>query len=405
MRKNGVNRELRVIAGGVCAPNGFKANGIHCGIAKAEKKDLALIAAERRCPTACVFAVNSLQSATATVTKKHIKNGLAQGILVNSGTANVFVESGEKLAEKACRLLAQYSDIDATDTVIASTGKVQDGLTLAPFADGMRELYKGLTDTDEGSLYAAQAIADEEGEAKQFSYAFDLGAFSCKIGGIYKGNMRVCPNMATTLVFLTTDVNISSEMLQKALSASVRDSMNMLCVDGISSPNDTVCIMANGKAGNYRISGEDTEYEKFVYILREVLISVCCRLAKDGDGQKRLFTCKVAGAKSKQIARLAAKQLLNAQSVKQMLLTGNVDAEGILYLLTSTAEDLHYPSLRISFATETEQLVVFEDGIAFEVDKNHLQKLMEEDEIGIVAEIGKGNYSAMAFGCLSPKLL
>ena len=254
MRKNAVNREVREIPGGVCAPSGFKASGVHGGFTSdEEKKDLALVIAERRCPVAYAFSVNSKQNPSAAVSKKHAKRGLARGVLINSGIANTYQREGEWIAEKVCRVLASCSDIEVNDILLASTGKVGVPLSLEPFERGLPALVKGLEASEIGSFSAAEAIMTSDKAPRQVSFSFDLGDIPCKIGAIFKGSARVCPNMATMLVIITCDICITPEILQRALSSAVKDTFNMICVDGISSPNDTVYLFANGKAGNSRI--------------------------------------------------------------------------------------------------------------------------------------------------------
>lgn len=398
MRKNGVNRELREIKGGVCAPGVFRANGIHCGLKQGEEPDLAMIVADKRCPTACVFSVDSRQSAPVCVSRKHLKNGVARAIVANSGIANVFLPNGEQLAEKVCRTVAKYTDIDACETLIASTGRVGRSLSLQPFEEGIPALCQGLSASEEGSWKAACAIVTTDAEPKQLAYEFDLGDIPCKIGAIFKGNTRVCPNMATLLAFLTTNVNISSEMLQKALSATVKDTFDLLWLDGISSPNDTVCIMANGRAGNYKISCADSEYVKFVYALREVLTEICRRIVADGNEENSAFLCKVTGARSKQSAREIAKRVVGAEIIKKMLLQGESDVESVLYTVHSVASEIDFSKIRICLENGSGSLVLFEDGRTLPTKKEHLQRFTEGKELCLCVELGAGNYAATAFG-------
>lgn len=404
MRKNGVNRELREIDGGICAPAGFRANGIHCGFAADEnKKDLALVVADRRCPTACVFSSKSKASGPASTTKRHLKYGLARAILVNSGVANVFLPEGERLAEMACRALAARSDIDCNDTVIASTGAVGKPISLSTFEGGLKPLVQGLQATHEGSLAAAEAIMTTDSFPKHAAFSFDLGDFPCKIGALFKGNLHVSPNMATTLIFLTTDVNISSEMLQKALSMCVKDTVNLLACDGAPSPNDMVCIMANGKAGNYKISCDDTEFSKFTFALRKVLFEICRRLARDCDQDGRVFTCKVLGAKSQQVACAVAKTVVNSYAIRRAILQGESGAERILYVLNSVADNASCSKLQISLAGEDCSYVLCEDDALMNIDKMHLLRVLQGEEIALKIDLNDGNYGATSVGCLSLK--
>ncbi|MBE7080836.1 MAG: hypothetical protein E7371_06335 [Clostridiales bacterium] len=404
MRKNGVNRELREIAGGICAPAGFRANGMHAGFtADPNKKDLALVVADRRCPTACVFSAQSEQSGPACSSKRHVKKGLARAILVNSGVANVFMPNGERLAELACRALAARSDIDANDTVIASTGKIGEEITLTPFENNLRALFQGLEATEEGSHRAAEAIMTTDSYPKHAAFAFDLGDFPCKIGAIFKGNVRVAPNMATTLIFLTTDVNISSEMLQKALHLTVKDTVNLLCGDGISSPNDTVCIMANGKAGNYKISCEDTEFAKFTVALRKTLAEICRRIAKDCDKENKLFTCKVSGAKSQPVACAVAKNLVNSYRVRQRILQNQLDVESILYAICEGASDARFHHAQIALQGNGEEYILYEENGILPITGENLSRLTAGEEVTLSVSLHDGNYTATAFGCLEAK--
>lgn len=404
MRKNGVNRELREIPGGICAPVGFRANGIHAGFTNnPDKKDLALVVADRRCPTACVFSVNSQQSGPACASKRHVKKGLARAILVNSGIANVFLPDGERLAELACRALAARSDVDANDTVIASTGKIGGEMPLAPFETALRPLVQGLECTEEASLRAAEAMMTTDSYPKHTAFAFDLGDFPCKIGVLFKGSTRVAPNMATTLIFLTTDVNISSEMLQKALHLTVKDTVNLLCGDGISSPNDTVCIMANGKAGNYKISVEDTEFAKFTVALKKALSEICCRIARDCDGENKLFTCKVTGAKSQPVAHAVARNVVASPKIRQAIEEGRLDVESILYGICEGASDAHFNGLQIALQGNGAEYIIYEENGVLPISGENLSRLKDGDTVTMQISMQDGNYTATAFGCLTLK--
>ena len=404
MRKNGVNRELKEISGGICAPVGFRANGVHCGFTDDEnKKDLALIVADRRCPTACVYSDGYKSSGPALTTKRHLKYGLARAILVNSGVANLFIPKGEWLAEMACRALAACSDIDCNDTLIASTGVIGLPIALETFEKGLRPLVQGLQANEEGSLAAAEAIITTDSYPKHTAFSFDLGDFPCKIGALFKGNVHVCPNMATTLVFLTTDVNISPEMLQKALSLCVRDTLNLLVGDGTASPNDMVCIMANGKAGNYKISREDTEFSKFTFALRKALMEICRRLVADCDKDGRIFTCKVSGATSMQAARAMAKNIVSSHNIRRAVLQGESDVESILYAINSATDTFRFTDMQIALESEDKSYVLYEENIVIRLDKSHLIHLLDGKDITVKIRLTDGNYSATAVGCLAPK--
>lgn len=397
MRKNGVDRELREISGGVCAPEGFKANGIFCGVGEIGKNDLALIVSEKRCPTACVYSGAARKGAPVLVTKKHLENpytgGYARAVLVNSGVANVFAPDGERLAESVCRALERVSGIPAAETVICSTGKIGKPLSVEPFEKGVGKLYDGLSGTEEKSLEAVRAIMTTDAEEKQFAYAFMLGDYPCKIGAICKGGEHVCPNMATMLAIVTTDVRITPEMLQRALSAETRETLGLLNVDGTGSPNDTVCIMANGRAGNSTIDRADTEYRKFCLALRGVLTRIALALATDGGAKALCFG--VSGARSKQSARALAKRLAGSEALKRGIRKGEIDIESVLFaaLEEERAE-------RISVRDGKGEIVVWEDGRRMSHSEETGKRIAETSVVEICLKLCDGNYGATAYGRL-----
>ena len=400
-RKNGVNRELVPIEGGVCAPQGFKACGVTCGISLEGKPDFAMIVSDKRCPTACVYSTSSQVGAPIEVTKYHLQrsNGLAQAIIVNSGYANVFMDDGAKLINDVCLFIERKMHISVDETVIASTGKIGGRLRLQNFEYGVLQVSEKLAASHENSLRAAEAIMTTDRYPKQASYSFELGDYVCKIGAIFKGNTNVGPNMATTLAFLTTDVNITPAALQKALSTAVRDTFNLLTIDGISSPNDTVCIMANGKAGNYVVSGEDSEYQKFVYALRSVLFEICRKIAADGDGSKRVMLCSVKGAQSKQTARILALAIANSNKIKQELSAFQPNAESILYTLLGAGEEVSADRVRIEVSSARGRIVLFADGMTTLYGADYARELLSASEIEICISFIEGNFATTAISC------
>ena len=411
MRKNGVDRELRPILGGVCAPEGFSANAVSCGFStfasdaeRATKNDLALIVAEKVCPTACIYSTATMQGSPIAVTKKHLKNNRAQAILVNSGVANVFQENGEKLAEAVCKELSKRSKIDIEDIVIASTGKIGEKLTEQPFFEGIPSLLEELAATDEKSRAVVEAIRTTDGVAQQLSYEFYIGDVVCRIGAVFKGNACTCPNMATTLAFITTDVNITSAMLQRALSAEVKDSFNLLNLDNVASPNDMVCIMANGRAGNYQIGATDSEYKKFCYTLHEVAKEICLTIASgvsaDGTKNGKTFICKAAGGKSKQIVRGIAKRLVGSDTLKKCL-TGNKAAlESMIFAVVDGANGADTSSMEICVSSENGNVTVCEDGKPLLYSTMAMERIIQAGTVTLRVDFKEGNYAAEAFGRL-----
>ncbi|MBE7100670.1 MAG: hypothetical protein E7364_03555 [Clostridiales bacterium] len=397
MRKNAINRELREISGGVCAPSGFQANAISCGIRPNGALDLALIATDRRCAAAGVYSTASMQGEPVLVTKKHLKRGYASAILANGGIANVYVDGKGTRTERMCHALDMAGLFSASEVIVASTGEIGKRVDFSLIEGQLKPLAKGLESSEEKGALFAQAISSDDSKAYQFSYGFDLGDIPCKIGGIYKGDLHVAPNMATTLVFLTTDVNITSEMLQKALSAETRETLNMLDLDGAPSPNDMACIMANGKAGNYIISCADTEYSKFCFVLRSVLLRICDKIIRQNSEKKPLL-CKVRGVKSKQIARAIAKKVIATEALKVGVQNKEVDVKAILYTLLDLTPSVDLNNVSIHMYTAENSIALFEKGIRLSVDKERLAPLFQNESICLEVNLHMGNYSATAFG-------
>jgi len=399
VRKNGVNRTLTPISGGVCAPSGFKAGGTVCGLKNHGEKDLAIVLSEKRYPTAAVFSMGKTIGSPVRVSKRHLKNGLAQAIIVNSGKANVFQDDGETLAEGICRLIETKLNVDRTDVLIASTGTMGESLCIQPFETGVETLAKEISADEKGSISAARAIMTVDKNPKQLSYAFEIGEFSCKIGAIYKGSNHINPNMSTLIAVLTTDVNISPQMLQKALETEVRDSFNLINIDGITSPNDTVCIMASGKAGNCKIEYADSEYKKFCYILREVMMKMCRNIVLDGEIEQKLLECTVIGAKSKQVSRTLAKVVVGSQNVKKILLNNALDANELLFAIANADAEVDFSKMELGISSINGEFLLFDAGRALPVSKEIIENILNAKEIKIFIRLGLGNYTSTAFGC------
>lgn len=395
MRKNGVNRTLQPIVGGVCAPSGFQANAVICGFdGGTEKPDLALVAADKRCPAAFVCSDGVQRGAPVKVTQKRVKSGYAQAVIVNSGAAIFLQPDGEILAENVCRRLERISNYLREDILIASTGKIDRDLRLETFEKGLKPLVAGLAATAENSTLAARALMTTDTALKEISYTFELGAYTCRIGAIFKGSQKICPNMATVLGIITTDVNISPAALQRALNAVVKDTFNALNGDGETSPNDMLCIFANGNAGNYQIDRADSEYEKFVYALRETTTEMCRQIAADGGLP---FVCKVKGAKSKRLAREIATRIVGAEGIKKAIGKGEFDIESLLYAVYAAGAETDFSKARVTLSSVVGKVVVFE-GEPLQYPKEILKRTLFGGEVEIRLETEEGNYTAEAFG-------
>lgn len=388
---------MKKIEGGVCAPEGFKANGVHCGIRKNKtKRDLALIVSDVRCSAACVYTQNLVKGAPITVTKRHVADGYAQAIVCNSGNANTCNANGEEIAEGMCGLVSDKTGIPAEDVVVASTGVIGQPLSLEPIAAGMDELVKGLGDN---SLFAAQGIMTTDTVDKQIAYTFTLGGKECKIGAIGKGVGMINPNMATMLIFITTDVSISPAMLQKALSADVKDSFNMVSVDGDTSTNDMVCVLANGLAGNDCIEENGKDYLIFRKALNKVTTNLCRRIAKDGEGATKLLECKVSGAKSKSAAKLIAKSIVKSSLFKAAMFGADANWGRVLCAIGYAGADADITKIDVDFKSKAGTLAVCRGGSGIPFSEEEAKKILSCDEIEILINMNDRGGRATAWGC------
>ena len=391
---------LQFIAGGVCAPKGFAANGVHCGIRKNKiKKDLALITSEVRCAAACVYTQNLVKGAPILVTKEHVKDGYARAVIVNSGNANTCNANGVEIAEKMCSLVEEYTGIPASDVVVASTGVIGQELRLEPIAGGMEELVKGLSSDEAHSSAAAEAIMTTDTVKKEAAVSFELGGKQVKLGVICKGVGMICPNMATMLMFLTTDAAITPGMLQKAISEDVKDSLNMLSVDRDTSTNDTLCILASGLAGNQRIESEGEDFDTFSRALHTLTTEMCKKLAADGEGATRLIECRVRGAKTKEDARLAAKSVVNSNLVKAMIFGADANGGRVMCALGYAGADLDPMKIDVDFRSEAGTLPAYKQGSALPFSEDFAKRVLSEKEIVIDVSFNEGSFEATAWGC------
>ncbi|MCI8610629.1 MAG: bifunctional ornithine acetyltransferase/N-acetylglutamate synthase [Clostridiales bacterium] len=388
------------IKGGVCAAAGFKAGGVHCGIRKNKtKKDLALIVSEKEAVAACVYTRNLVKGAPIAVTKNHVANGYARAIICNSGIANTCAGDGIETATGMCALAAQALDISQQDIVVASTGVIGPSLSLEPVRTHIDALAAGLSADDNGSADAATAIMTTDTVKKEVAVAFEIDGVQCKIGGIAKGSGMIHPNMATMLVFVTTDCNISPGMLQKALSDDVPDSFNMLSIDGDTSTNDMVTVLANGMAQNSQITEEGPAYTAFCAALAAVTRSLCRMLAADGEGATKLLDCIVSGAADVVTAKTAAKSVICSSLVKSAMFGADANWGRVLCALGYSGAELDTNKINVSFKSEAGEVAVCKNGAGIPFDEDAAKKILTQDDIQILVDLQSGDASAQAWGC------
>ena len=389
---------MKQINGGVCAAKGFKASGIHAGIRKnKEKKDLALIISETRAAAASTYTQNLVKGAPIYVTKANIADGYAQAIICNRGNANTCNANGIEIAEAMCDLVEKHTGISKTDVVVASTGVIGQPLDITPIANGMDALTKALT-TD-GSNDAAEAIMTTDLRKKEIAFEFEIGGKVCRIGGIAKGSGMIHPNMATMLVFVTTDASISPEMLQKALSADIQDSFNMISVDGDTSTNDMVSVLANGMADNPMIDSEGTDFYAFCEALSAVTTYLCRNIAKDGEGASKLLESHVSGAKDTKNAKIIAKSVVCSSLFKAAMFGSDANWGRILCAIGYSGAECDVTKVAVDLASTAGRISVCKGGSGVDFDEDFAKKVLSEDEIIIDITLGDGDGEATAWGC------
>ncbi len=388
---------LKQIEGGVCAAAGFTANGVHCGIRKNKtKRDLALIYSEKKATAAAVYTKNLVKGAPLTVTKNNIQDGYAQAVICNSGNANTCNANGIEIAESTCALLAKQLGIDKTDVVVASTGVIGQPLDITPIASGIPALCEGLGKYSE---LACEGIMTTDVAKKEIAFSFEAGGKTCHIGGIAKGSGMIHPNMATMLVFVTTDCNISAEMLQKALSADVQDSFNMISVDGDTSTNDMVTVLANGMAGNAEVTEEGADYAAFQEALSAVTTYLCRQIAADGEGATKLLECKVCGGKDEAAAKTVAKSVVCSSLFKAAMFGADANWGRVLCAIGYSGADVDVNKVGVCFRSCKGSVLVCENGAGVQFSEDKAKEVLSEKEIEILITLGDGEAKATAWGC------
>lgn len=385
------------VSGGVCAAKGFSAAGVHCGIRKnKDKRDLALIYSAVPAHAAAVYTTNLVKGAPLIVTKKHLANGQAQAIICNSGNANTCNANGIEIAEQMSALLGEALHISPEDVVVASTGVIGQPLDIAPIAAGIPMLLGSLGDH---SAEAAEGIMTTDTKRKEIAVTFTAGGKQCTIGGICKGSGMIHPNMATMLVFLTTDCAISVEMLQKALSTDIASTFNMVSVDGDTSTNDMVTILANGQAGNSEITQEGPDFTAFMEALNTVTVYLCRRIAGDGEGATKLMECTVTGAETEAIAKTVAKSIICSSLVKAAMFGSDANWGRVLCAIGYSGAKVDVTKIDVHFASKAGKILVCQNGAGVDFSEELAKKILLEPEIEIQVELKSGPHKATAWGC------
>ncbi len=389
---------FKYIDGGVTAAEGFKASGIHCGIRKNQtKKDLAMIVSDTKCAAAAVYTQNKVYGAPITVTRNNISDGIAQAVIVNSGNANTCNADGVEKAQMMCDIASKALGVDSKDVIVASTGVIGMTLDVTPIAEGAPALASQMS--EKGGHDCAEAIMTTDTMPKEVAVEFEIGGKTVTLGACCKGSGMIHPNMATMLCFMTTDCNISSAYLHKALSEVVKDTFNMISVDGDTSTNDMVCIMANGKADNPLIDADSADFETFKQALKVVSIKLSRLIAGDGEGAQRLLECNVTACTDEATAKKIAKSIICSSLVKTAMFGADANWGRILCAIGYTEGDFRVDTIDVYLSSCKGTVKVCEKGAGIPFSEEKAKEILLESEIVLDIDMKQGEYSATAWGC------
>lgn len=391
---------FKFIEGGVCAAKGFEANGLNCGLnPNKEKNDLGLVFSSVPCNTGAVYTQNKVKGAPILVTKKNLETtgGISKAVIVNSKNANTCNADGEQKAEKMCQLAADALGIAKEEVIVASTGVIGQVLPIEPIESHIAQLAEGLT--VDGNERAATAIMTTDTVKKEVAVEFMLGGVVCRLGGMAKGSGMIHPNMATTLNFVTTDVAISARLVQKALSEIVKVTYNCLSVDGDTSTNDTLTVMANGLAGNACITEENADYEMFKEALYIVLMNMTKMLAADGEGATKLLECSVSEARDLETAITVAKSVICSPLFKCAMFGEDANWGRVLCAIGYADAEFDINKVDVDLASQYGTLQVCRNGAGVDFSEEFAKEVLAADEIFINVSLHDGDAAAKAWGC------
>ncbi len=401
---------LKEISGGVCAPKGFKAAGVCCGVKNGHadapqtvlpsargKNDLAMILSDCECAAAAVYTLNRVKAAPIYVTMGHLEDGVCRGVIANSGNANACAPMSHENAERMCELAAQAAGLKASDFVVASTGVIGQTLNIAAIEKGMPGLVSALS--ADGSDAAATAIMTTDTVKKETAVSVTIGGQRVTIGAIAKGSGMIHPNMGTMLCFITTDCAITSDMLAEALHEIVPRTFNRVTVDGDTSTNDMCVVLANGMAGNSQIEWKDDDFSIFAKALRQVCEQMARSIAADGEGASRLVTCTVRKARSEESAERLAKAVVGSSLVKAAMFGADANWGRVLCAMGYSKAPFRPEYVDVKFSSIQGEILVCEKGTGLEFDEELAKKILSQDEVVIDICLNEGDHEATCWGC------
>ena len=387
---------MKIISGGVCAAKGFQAGSTRCGIkASREADDLAIIVSECECTAAATYTLNRVKAAPVYVTMEHLEDGVARAIVANSGNANACAPDGAENALREAQAAAKFLGIEEDRVVVASTGVIGQRLNIECIEENIHNVKLSA----DGSEAANRAIMTTDTKVKTAAIEFTVGGKTCHIGGICKGSGMIHPNMGTMLSFITTDCNITHEMLRATLSESVKRSYNRVTVDGDTSTNDMCVVLANGMAGNEQIEWQNEDYETFYRALQEVNVRLARQIAADGEGATKLIACTVSGARSEEAAERLAKAVCASSLVKAAMFGADANWGRVLCAMGYSKAPFRPEYVTVGFESEAGKVVVCDHGYGLDFDEELAKQVLLENEVTIVVDLYEGEHTATCWGC------
>ena len=391
---------LNQISGGVCAAKGFTAAGVHCGVkagSSPDKNDLALILSEKECAAAATYTMNRVKAAPLYVTMDHLENGVAWGVVANSGNANACCPQSHENAEAMSTAAAAATGREPGDFVVASTGVIGQTINISAIQAGLPQAAAALS--ADGSDAAAHAIMTTDTVKKEIAVSLTIGGKEVRLGAIAKGSGMIHPNMGTMLAFVTTDCAITHELLNDALHEVVARTFNRVTVDGDTSTNDMCVVLANGMAGNSLIEWKDQDYETFLAALEEVCRHLSRAIAGDGEGASKLVTCKMHGARSEESAERLAKAVVGSSLVKAAMFGADANWGRVLCAMGYSKAPFRPEHVDVAFCSQAGSILVCKQGDGVDFDEDKAKTILTEKEVIIDVDLHEGDESAECWGC------
>ena len=392
---------MKVIEGGVTAAQGFLAAGLSAGIKKGNTKDMAMLYSKVPCEAAGTFTTNIVKAAPVKWDQKIVyESEKAQAVICNSGIANACTgEEGFGCCKETAKAASLALNIPEDSVLVASTGVIGQQIPIEKIKKGIENMAPLLSESISAGTLAAEAIMTTDTVKKEIAVEVEIGGKNVTVGGMCKGSGMIHPNMCTMLGFVTTDAAISKEMLQKALSANIKDTFNMVSVDGDTSTNDTVLLLANGMAGNPEITEEGADFDKFMEALNYINTCLSKKIAGDGEGATALFEVKIVGAKTKEDAVTLSKSVVTSSLTKAAIYGHDANWGRILCAMGYSGVQFDPEKVDLYFESKAGKLQIIKDGVATDYSEEEATKILSEKEVTAIADVKMGEATATAWGC------